>query len=83
MHLCLSSNDELSYRRSCEMIEQLIAGVYADYTEWLGRIFTLETSGEDVKTTLVSSVKDANKRVEKMQNTLQTSREDAKHTPNE
>ena len=34
MHLSVSSNDELSYRRSCEMVEQLIAGVYADYSEW-------------------------------------------------
>ncbi len=31
MHLCVSSNDEVSYRRACEMVEALMAGVYNDY----------------------------------------------------
>jgi hypothetical protein len=34
MHLCVSSNDEVSFRRACEMVETLMAGVYADYTKF-------------------------------------------------
>lgn len=34
MHLCVSSNDEVSFRRACEMVEILMAGVYADYTKF-------------------------------------------------
>jgi hypothetical protein len=34
MHICVSSNDEVSFRRACEMVESLMAGVYADYSKW-------------------------------------------------
>jgi RNA recognition motif-containing protein len=34
MHICVSSNDEGSFRRACEMVETLMAGVYNDYSEW-------------------------------------------------
>jgi hypothetical protein len=34
MHLCVSSSDEVSFRRACEMVESLMAGVYADYTKF-------------------------------------------------
>lgn len=34
MHICVSSSDEVSFRRACEMVETLMAGVYADYTKF-------------------------------------------------
>ena len=34
MHICVSSNEELSFRRACEMVESLMAGVYMDYSGW-------------------------------------------------
>lgn len=34
MHLCVSSNDEVAFRRACEMVETLMAGVYGDYSNW-------------------------------------------------
>jgi hypothetical protein len=34
MHLCVSSNDEVSYRRACEMVEALMGGVYTDYSSF-------------------------------------------------
>ncbi|KAF4672550.1 hypothetical protein FOL47_000385 [Perkinsus chesapeaki] len=34
LHLCVSSNDEVSYRRTCEMVEHLMKGVYEDYGVW-------------------------------------------------
>ncbi|EER14738.1 hypothetical protein Pmar_PMAR015263 [Perkinsus marinus ATCC 50983] len=34
LHLCVSSHDEVSYRRTCEMVEHLMKGVYHDYGEW-------------------------------------------------
>ena len=34
MHLCVSSSDEVSFRRACEMVEALMGGVYADYSKW-------------------------------------------------
>jgi hypothetical protein len=34
MHLCVSSNDEVSFRRACEMVESLMGGVYSDYSKW-------------------------------------------------
>ena len=34
MHLCVSCNDEVAFRRACEMVETLMAGVYADYSKW-------------------------------------------------
>ena len=34
LHLCVSAGDEVNYRRSCEMVESLMAGVYQDYTLW-------------------------------------------------
>jgi len=37
MHICVSSNDEVSFRRACEMVETLMAGVYNDYSDWCQR----------------------------------------------
>lgn len=34
MHLCVSSNEEVPFRRACEMVEALMTGVYADYSKW-------------------------------------------------
>ena len=34
LHLCVSSADEVSFRRACEQVESLLASVYADYTNW-------------------------------------------------
>ena len=34
LHLCVSAGDEVNYRRACEMVETLMAGVYQDYTLW-------------------------------------------------
>ena len=34
MHLCVSSNDEVAFRRASEMVEALMAGVYGDYSGW-------------------------------------------------
>lgn len=34
MHLCVSSGDEVSFRRACEMVEALMAGVYTDFSKW-------------------------------------------------
>ena len=34
MHLCVSSAEEVPFRRACEMVEALLAGVYADYSKW-------------------------------------------------